>query len=172
MSAKTPINTVEDLLAHANELEAEAAERYEDLAAQMEAHNNPAVARMFKAMAAVEAKHLAYLSDLSKGHTLPEMNPSDFSWPDLEAPESVPIGKGHYQMTEHDALALALECEQGALKFYDDIVRQATDPATRKLAASFVEDERRHVELVQKWIDRLPPRKPALVDLDEAIEQE
>ncbi|MEI7609590.1 MAG: ferritin family protein, partial [Rhodospirillaceae bacterium] len=75
MSANAPpvINTVEDLLVHAKELEAEAAERYEDLAAQMEIHNNPAVAKMFRAMAAVEAKHVEYLAGLSKGHTLPDL---------------------------------------------------------------------------------------------------
>jgi len=166
------INTVADLLVHANELEAEAAERYEDLAAQMEIHNNPAVAKLFKAMAIIEGKHVEHLAALSKGHDLPELNPSDFTWPDLEAPESVPIGKGHYQMTEHDALALALECEKNALAFYSGIAERATDAATKKLASEFVEDESHHVELVQKWIERLPPRKPALADLDEPVCQE
>ncbi len=166
------INTVDDLLVHANEIEAEAAERYEDLAAQMEIHNNPAVAKLFKAMAIIEGKHVDHLAALSKGHALPALNPSDFTWPDLEAPESVPIGKGHYQMTEHDALALALECEQRALAFYSGIADRATDPATKKLASEFVEDERLHVDLVQKWIARLPPRKPRLPDLDEPVCQE
>ena len=174
MSAKAfpVINTVSDLLVHANELEAEAAERYEDLAAQMEMHNNPAVAKMFKAMAIIEGKHVDHLAALSKGHDLPALNPSDFNWPDLEAPESVPIGKGHYQMTEHDALALALECEQNALAFYSGIAERATDAATKTLASEFVADERQHVELVQKWIARLPPKKPVLADLDEPVCQE
>ncbi len=174
MSAKAfpEINSVNDLLAHANELEKEAAERYEDLAAQMETHNNPAVAKMFKAMAIIEGKHVDHLAALSKGHDLPALNPSDFNWPDLEAPESVPIGQGHYQMNEHDALALALECESNALAFYSGIAERTTDAATRKLASEFVGDERRHVELVQQWIARLPPRKPVLVDLDDPVDQE
>ena len=166
------INSVADLLVHANELEAEAAERYEDLAAQMEIHNNPAVSKLFKAMAIIEGKHVDHLAALSKGHELPALNPSDFTWPDLEAPESVPIGKGHYQMTEHDALALALECEKNALAFYAGIADRATDAATKKLALEFVADETNHVELVQKWISRLPPKKPVLADLDEPVCQE
>ena len=166
------INSVDDLLVHAHELETEAAERYEDLAAQMEIHNNPAVAKMFRAMAVIEAKHVDHIAALSKGHQLPDINPSDFTWPDLEAPESVPIGKGHYRMTEHDALALALECEQRAHAFYAGVAERATDPATRELAAGFVADERRHVELVQQWIARLPPRKPVLEDMDEPVCQE
>ena len=166
------INSVDDLLVHAHELETEAAERYEDLAAQMEIHNNPAVAKMFRAMAVIEGKHVDHIAALSKGHQLPDINPSDFNWPDLEAPESVPIGKGHYRMTEHDALALALECEERALAFYAGIAERTTNPDAKKLAAGFVKDESRHVELVRQWIARLPPKKPVLEDLDEPVCQE
>ncbi|MEI6557998.1 MAG: ferritin family protein [Rhodospirillaceae bacterium] len=166
------INTVDDLLAHANEIEAEAAERYDDLAGQMETHNNPAVAKLFRAMAIIEGKHVEHLAALSKGHDLPALNPSDFTWPDLEAPESVPIGQGHYRMTEHEALALALECEERALAFYSGVADRASDAGTKKLATEFADDERHHVDLVRRWISRLPPRKPVPVDLDEPVDQE
>jgi hypothetical protein len=45
------IATLEDLLAHARDMEAEAAERYDDLADQMEVHNNHEVARLFRKLA-------------------------------------------------------------------------------------------------------------------------
>ena len=41
------INTLDELLAHAHELEREAVERYEELADQMEVHNQPELAKLF-----------------------------------------------------------------------------------------------------------------------------
>jgi len=174
MSPNAPpiINTLDDLLLHATEVEAEAQERYDDLAGQMDMHNNPRVAKLFRAMAEIEKKHVDRLGALAKDRNLPSVNPSDFAWPDLEAPESVPIGEGHYHMSEHEALDLALECERRAGDFYAGIASAATDPEVKALASTFAEEERRHQELVQKWIDRLPPRKTRLPDLDEPVDQE
>ncbi len=174
MNASAPpiINTVEELLVHATEVEGEAQERYHDLAGQMEMHNNPRVAKLFRAMAEVEKKHVDRLSALAKDRELPSVNPSDFAWPDLEAPESVPIGEGHYRMSEHEALDLAMECERRAGDFYAAIGETSTNPDVKILAYTFAEEERKHQELVQKWIDRLPPRKERLSDLDEPVDQE
>ena len=174
MSASAPpvINSVEQLLVYAQEVEAEAQERYDDLANQMETHNNPRVAKLFRAMSVIEQKHVDNLSTLAKGHELPAINPSDFNWPDLEAPESVPIGKGHYRMSEHEALNLALECEQHAWAFYAGIAAASSDKGVKELATRFADDERLHIDLVQKWIDRLPPYKAPLPDLDEPVDQE
>ncbi len=174
MSASAPpiINTIEELLVHATEVEKEAQERYEDLAGQMDMHNNPRVAKLFRAMAEVEKKHVDRLNTLAKGHDLQSKHASDFAWPDLEAPESVPIGEGHYRMSEHEALDLALECERRAGNFYASIAEATSDPQVKELANTFAEEERLHQELVQKWIDRLPPRKERLPDLDEPVDQE
>lgn len=174
MSANAPpvVNTVEQLLAHAQEVEAEAQERYEDLAAQMEAHNNPRVAKLFRAMAVIEQKHVDNLSALGKGMAIPAINPSDFDWPDLEAPESVPLGKGHYRMSEHEALGLALECEERAWAFYAGVAAASPSQEVKDLATRFADDERQHMDLVRKWVDRLPPAKPVPVDLDEPVDQE
>lgn len=174
MSVNAPpvINTVEELLTHAREVEAEAQERYEDLANQMETHHNPRVAKLFRAMAEVEAKHVGTLDGMSAGRDMPSMNPSDFNWPDLEAPESVPLGKGHYRMTEHEALALALEAEERAWAFYAGIAAASPSQEVKTLATKFADDERLHMDLVRKWVERLPPAKPIPVDLDDPIDQE
>ncbi len=174
MSPNQPpiIATIEELLAHATEVEAEAQERYDDLARQMETHNNPVVAKLFRAMALVEQKQVDRLGTMAEGHSLPTINPSDFDWPDLEAPESVPIGRGHYRMNEHDALALAMECEIRAQAFFAGIAANTPDPAVKTLAIQFADEEAQHIDLVQKWIDRLPPAKPRLADLDEPVDQE
>jgi rubrerythrin len=174
MSANPPpiIDSIDELLVHATAVETEAQERYEDLAGQMEMHNNPRVAKLFRAMAEVERKHVDRLSVLAKGHDLQSKNASDFNWPDLEAPESVPIGEGHYRMSEHEALDLAMECERRAGDFYASIAATTTSPEARTLAGLFAEEERKHQDLVQRWIDRLPPRKTLPADLDEPADQE
>ena len=171
-SALPAITTVDELLAHAREIEAEAMERYEDLANQMETHNNPRVAKLFLAMVAVEQKQVDRMNALAETHDLPDLNPSDFTWPDLEAPECVPIGQGHYQMTEHEALAQALECETRAWAFFAHIAANTDNVMVKNMATQFADEEREHMQLVQAWIDRLPPAKPVLVDLDDPIDQE
>jgi rubrerythrin len=65
----TLIANVEDLLAHARTMEAEAAERYDDLADQMEVHNNHEVARLFRKLAEIEAKHIAAVEAMGDGST-------------------------------------------------------------------------------------------------------
>ena len=52
------INTLDELLVHAHELEREAVERYEELAGQMEVHNQPELAELFHKMAAIEQLHV------------------------------------------------------------------------------------------------------------------
>jgi rubrerythrin len=171
-NAPTVINTPDELLAHATEIEAEAMERYQDLANQMDIHNNPRVAKLFRAMAQIEQKQVDRLNVLSEGHSLPAINPSDFEWPELEAPESVPIGEGHYRMTEHEALRLAMECEERAVAFFAGIAAATANPEVKTMASAFADEERHHMDLVQRWIDRLPPAKAVLVDLDEPVDQE
>ena len=48
---KAAIQTTEELMAHAYAIEAEAEERYRELAIQMEVHNNTEVAALFRKLA-------------------------------------------------------------------------------------------------------------------------
>ena len=53
------ILSIEELLSHAHRMEAEASERYAELADQMEVHNNDEVAALFRKLSEIEGKHIA-----------------------------------------------------------------------------------------------------------------
>ena len=55
--AAPEVGTVEDLLSRAHAMEVEAAERYDEFAAQMELHSNLEVAALFRKLAGFERKH-------------------------------------------------------------------------------------------------------------------
>jgi len=97
------INTLDELLVHAHELEREAVERYEELAGQMEVHNQPELAELFHKMAAIEQQHVDKVESLAGSQPRP-LAPWDYQWQTPESPESVPVGQGHYRMNPHQAL--------------------------------------------------------------------
>jgi rubrerythrin len=167
------INTVDDLLTHAQVIERDAVDRYQELAAQMEMANNPRVAKLFASMAVIEQKHVTHLEELAEGHQLPVLTAEDQIWPDLEAPETVPIGQGHYRMTEFHALKLALECEQRAQAFYADIAASTSNSEVKTMALHFADDEAHHVSLVNNWLARYPePPQGWDADMDDPVDQE
>ena len=149
----------ETLLAHAYAIEHEAAERYQDLAAQMHDSNNVEVGGLFAKLAEVEAKHAAELS-LEHGAAVTPAGGSEFMWDSLESPlespEAIAYGDMHYLMTPRHALTLALAAEQRALSFYEDLAARAPSEDLRVLAAEFAAEEAEHVRMVQEWLQRLP----------------
>ncbi len=60
-------------------------------------------------------------------------------------------------MTPCHALQMALKAEQNAFAFYDRLAQTATDPEIKQLATEFAEEEREHVELVLKELEKHPP---------------
>mgnify|MGYP001429021879 FL=1 len=69
------INDLGEFLAHAGAMEREATERYEELASQMEVHNNPEVAELFAKMAEIEKKHVDKIDARSSGVEVPHVAP-------------------------------------------------------------------------------------------------
>lgn len=169
----TVIATLDELLAHARELELEAVARYQELADQMIAHNQPKLAALFQHMAQVEGLHVAKVRDLAADRILPPIAPWDYRWPTLESPESVPIGQERYRMTPRQALELVLAGEERAHSFFASVAAASPDPAARQTAAELAEEERQHAELLREWLDRYPVATgvQALDDLDEPVDQ-
>jgi rubrerythrin len=169
----TTITTVEELLAHAHALESEAVERYEELAEQMEVHNNPELAELFHKMATIERKHVDKVDHITGGRQLPRLAPWDYRWQDPEAPETVPVGQGHYQMGAYQALSLAIACEEKAYAFFASLAHQHQDPLVHTLAVQLAEEEKHHIELLRQWQIRYPePGADWQTDLDEPVSQE
>jgi len=167
------INSVADLLAHSHALESEAVERYEELAGQMAAHNNPELADLFRKMAAIEAKHVARVDEMAEDVELPHFAAWDYKWLESEAPESTPIGEAHYLMTPHHALKRMLVNEERAHGFFKAVADRTEDAEVRAMAEELAAEEAHHVELMHQWLARYPePDAGWDADPDEPVSQE
>lgn len=146
-------------LAHALTLEAEAAERYDELADAMQTHNNKEVADMFRQMAKFSRMHKADVEKRAQGVAVPHMAPWDFQWNTPESPEAGQIEGTHYMMTAYHALILALHNEERGQAYYAGVATATKDPEVRRLAKEMAEEEAEHVATLKQWLNRYP--KPA-----------
>lgn len=174
MSGKeSGIDSLEVLLAHALTIEVEAEERYQMLASQMEVHNNPELAGIFRKLAGIEGRHAEELRQRTAEMDLPKLAPWEYQWPGLESPEAADLGAAHYLMTPWHALQLALQAEQRAFRFFDELARKAEDQDVRKLAEELAEEEAEHVRLVDELLAKhQPPAGRWDEDPDPAAQQE
>jgi rubrerythrin len=156
MTAGTaPRRTVQEFYALLYAMEHEAAERYEELANQMETHNNSAVAALFRELAAIERKHAVKLQ--AHGQSVQAIRPRDMMLSSgFELPETAPLDRVHYLMTPAHALALALESEEQAARCFDEMAASAPDDEVRKLATEMAAEERRHASLIRRRLADLP----------------
>lgn len=166
------IASVAELLMHAYTIEAEAEERYLDLACQMEVHHNPAVASLFRKLADYEGRHAQHILAQAPDMELPEIAPWEFKWLSVESPELVDLIEIHYLMTPQQALMLALAAEEAAHRFFDKLARSAPNGDVREMAARFAEEEREHVDMIRALLEeQRPPRPDWDDDPDPALSQ-
>ncbi len=156
--SNTTIKTRERLLAHAMAIETEAVDGYEELADQMEVHNNPEVAAFFRKMAEIEGKHVANVEQLCGDTELPHISPWDMDWSDDESPEGPKHNDDvHYLMTPYHAIELAIRGEQRAADFFARVADSAHAPDdVRQLARELADDEVAHVNLLKEWLKEHP----------------
>lgn len=170
-----PIETVEELLAHALAMETEAAERYQELADQMDVHNNPEVAALFRKLAEIEKLHVNNVNDLSGDLELPHIAPWDYAWQTPESPESPSNNSRevHYLMQPYHAIALALKHERLGVEFYARLAERGDREDIRKLAEELHATEIEHVRLLEQWLARFErPEKDWSEDPDPPLLQE
>ena len=156
MSIIEKIADLDTFLAYSIALEEEAAERHDELADMLDVHHNPGVAATFRKLAHYSRLHAQEMRDHSRGSDLPKIAPWDFGWDTMEGPETADIGEMDYLMNTGQALQIALRNEQRARDFYFDISQASPDSAVRALAAEFAEEEQGHLDLLEKWLARLP----------------
>lgn len=169
------IETVEELLAHALAMETEAVERYEELADQMDVHNNPEVAALFRKLAEIEKLHVDNVNGLSDGMELPHIAPWDYAWETPESPESPSTNarEVHYLMQPYHAIALALKHERLGVEFYAKLAAQSGRDDVRKLAEELRATEIEHVRLLEQWLAKFErPEKGWREDPDPPLLQE
>lgn len=151
--------SLQDALDLAIMIEEEAAERYEELAAQMEVHHTPDAAEFFKFMVKNETKHGQELSDRRKQlfGDAPRNVDSSMIW-EVEAPE---YEKVRVFMTAQDALEVALQSEEKAYNFFVGAIKYVTDKEVLELFEELKQEEIEHQELVKKELSKLPAKGTA-----------
>jgi rubrerythrin len=151
--------TVEEFMARACALEAEAAARYADLAHLMRAHHNTEVAVLFEKLARIEGLHRDQILRRMGWTAAPD--PDAFRWETPEGPETTDYGELHYMMTPWHALKLAEHNERRAAEFFGQLATHPELPAAlREEALETAAEEREHVRLIQEWLARVPEPAP------------
>lgn len=164
--------TLTEFMACALMMEAEAAQRYSELADAMHTHNNREVAELFTRMAAIERGHAQTIAATMKWREVPVLPPGLLDWASVAVPEGASSDDAHYLMQPYQALQLALAGEERAEAFFARMAEAAATDAVRKAALELRDEERGHVALVKAWMDRVaqpvadwaddpdPPRYP------------
>jgi len=150
--------TVEEFMAFAWAMEVEAADRYAELAEQMDTHHNREVSELFARLARIEGKHRDQIA-ARMGWTSPP-DSAVFRWETPEGPETTDYGELHYLMQPWHALKLAEHNERRAVEFFERFAAARVPAAVQAAAREMAEEEREHVRLVQEWLARVPPPEP------------
>jgi rubrerythrin len=161
--AAPTFDSAAEFFAQALAIEIEASERYEALASQMETHNNHVIAGIFRKMAKIEGYHRDEIKRRA-GDALVGGRPASFSWLAPDGPEAIDFSDVHYKMTPRQALLLARHNEARAADYFEAIAAAATDSEIKAFALTMADDERHHVTLVDKWLDRYDPDDPHWAD--------
>lgn len=146
--------SLRDTLDLAIHVEEEAKERYDDFAAQMDAHHTSETAEFFRFMAANELKHAEKLTARRKELFGDEPSGADTSLLyDIEAPE---FDAARAFMSVRAALDVAMESEVKAYRFYDDALASITDADVKGLFVELRDEEARHQELIKETMAKVP----------------
>ena len=146
------METVEQFLAYAVQLEREAADRFGQLADAMDSSGNAEVGKLFARLAEYSRMHMADAQERSGFREIPDMAPGDFVWPDQESPEAAAIWAADPMIGPDEALETALEAEMAGLNYYDRILKTSQDPEILAFAKEFVAEESAHVAELKRWI--------------------
>ena len=144
------IRTPAELYAHAIAIEREAADTYAEFAQRMDDFGNEDVAKLFRTLAVFEAEHLDTLEARTMGVTVPKIEPGAYAWLDAGAPETSARELVYRLLTPRQALAIALEAERRAHKFFTDVRATADDPGLRALAQEMAAEEQGHIAMVEQ----------------------
>ena len=156
MNPTRAMRSSEELLAHAIEIEREAAARYYELGERMRDLGNDVVAELFLRLARLETEHEQALERRAAGMTLPRIAPGEYAWLEDHAPETAAHSLVLNLLTPHSALKVALDAEKWAFEFFDGAREQAADPKLAALATEMAAEEGVHIAWVQSAIRRTP----------------
>ncbi len=141
-----PPKSTATLLAMAISMEREAAARYDELAREMAASDNPELADLFDELGAEERRHEAHILAWGVTPAAPSKE-AEMKWRSPEAPsqEDSDAAGGVHLMTPHRALCLAVHNEERAFAFFSNIAAMAESHEVRERAESLAKEELAHV---------------------------
>ena len=146
--------SLRDTLDLAIAIEEEAKERYDEFAAQLEAHRTPEVAKFFRFMAKNEVKHAEVLATQRAelfGNEASTADPSTLY--EIEAPE---YDGARAFMSIEDALDVAFAAEVKAYDFYHQALPSVKDDAIKELFTRLRDEEVRHQEMIEEIKAKVP----------------
>lgn len=146
------LHSIEDFLAHALALEADSAEMFARLAADLEQGQNSLVTDLFRRLAHSSQLHLNDVRAAAEGMILPVYSPQQYCWSGQTPPETIPTSLMTGAITPADALLAALHSEEQGEAFYAAVAATTTDSAVRRMAQDFAAEEAGHVSLLAQWL--------------------
>jgi len=147
------IETLDDFLNFALQLEDDAAVHYEQLTESMKAVGNTEVGELFAKLASYSRLHYEEAKQKMQRRAVAVELPSHTLWPDNITPEASNLWVGDAQLSRLDALKAALQGERRGYEFYYAVANTNSDPAICDVAKEFVKEEFEHVETLKKWIE-------------------
>jgi rubrerythrin len=139
-------------------IEEEAAERYRELASQMQLHHTPAAAAFFRFMVGNEETHRAQLAGQRTAlfGNEPAAVTRAMLW-DVEAPEYDEV---RASMTRRQALEVARRSEEKAHAFFVSALPSVGNPEVKHLLEELRDEEVQHLRLLDAELAKLPPDPP------------
>lgn len=163
--------TLKDALDLAILIEAEAKERYEELADQLELHHTKEAAGFFRFMAGNEERHRVVLGArrAERFRAAPVVVSAAMIF-DVEAPE---YDQARAFMTPREALRVAMRSEKKAHAFFVSAIPRIADEDVKALFQELRDEEVEHQVLIAKELAKLPadPNFPHDDFADEPVAQ-
>lgn len=148
------MESIEHFLAHAIQLEFEAARRYEELRAFMRTAGNKEAEAFFAQMAEYARTHLQDAMRRGGFRDIPKLSPDQWLWPEGVSPEQAAWAGLDAMIDEASAYRLALDGEERSHLFYSAIASSTQDPEIRRMAKEFATEEAEHVRELEALMAR------------------
>jgi rubrerythrin len=161
MAARLLPKTLPELYAHAIVLERDAAKRFQIFARCMRESGMDHLAEEFDLIGKEEREQYELLSAGTANANLPQVCSWEYAWHFMgPAGDVVPAPN-----SVRDVIKLAISAERRTQNFYADVAENVDDDAVSAFAAEMAADESRHIERLERLLER-EPEQVALEDED------
>jgi len=120
----------------------------------MQTAGNREVEALFRRLGELSRLHLKSAMERGNYHSMPELRPGEFIWPEGVTPEAAGWQGVDDGLDVLGALQLALDGERSGHAYYAAIERTSRDPEVVHMAHSFADEEKQHVAELERWIKR------------------